>query len=123
MPKYDTILQLRAPAVPPAVVADAQERLVSELNERGPIAVMVSDDKAPGGKGILELLGQIGISLLSPDLIKHVAQVIVEFVKRNDSYEISVGNIKISKEHATENDVERINTVLLKILAKRHAVI
>ena len=121
MPEYDAILDLSAPGAPDGVVADAQERLVSELNEAGPIAAVVTEDKGPGQKGIFELLGKVGVTLLSPDVIKHIAQVIVGFAKRNDGYEISVGDIKISKARASDKDVERINAVLLKILARRRA--
>ena len=119
--KYDTILQLSAPGVPDAAVADAQERFVSELNECGPIAAVVTEDKRPGERGVFELLGQIGVSLISGDAIKHIAEVIVEFVRRNDRYAISVGDIQITNDHASEKDVERINAVLLKLLTKRSA--
>jgi len=104
---------------PQPTSAEAQERLVNELNEAGPVAEVVIEDERAGGKGNLELLGQVGLALLAADALKHIARVIVEFVKRNDRYEIRVGNIKISKDHASERDVERINATLRAIMAQR----
>ncbi len=70
-------------------------------------------------KGAVELIGQVGLALLSADLLKHIAQVIVEFIKRNDRYSIELGDIKITKDNATAQDMERIGKQLHKIMLER----
>jgi hypothetical protein len=115
---HDVILHISAPEdVPPDVVFLAQQRLVNELNERAPIADFVRE-RRPETKGASELM-QVGLAVLSAGLLKHVAQVIVEFVKRNDRYSIKIGDIEITKDHASAQDVERIAKQLHKIMAAR----
>jgi hypothetical protein len=115
----DTILHILAPGAPQSAVSLAQEQLITELNERGPIASMMSGDQE-GTKGDFEFVGQIGLALLSSGIIKYIAQVLTEFVKRNERYTIKVGDVAIAKDHATEQDMERINKELLRILSRRH---
>jgi len=119
MPRDDVVLHISAPGVPRAAILDAQERLVRELNEAGPIAEVVTRGERAGSKGVLEVLGQVGIAVLSAGALKYIAQVITEFVKRNDRYEICVGDVKITRDHASEQEIERINKILLQVMERR----
>jgi len=119
MPRDDVILHISAPDVPRAAITEAQERLVRELNEDGPIAELVTRDELTGSKGVVEVLGQVGIALLSAGALKHIAQVLTGFVKRNDRYEIRVGDIKITRDHASEKEIKHINKVLFEIMTRQ----
>ena len=61
----------------------------------------------------------VGLALLSANLLKHIAEVIIEFLKRNDSYTIEIGDIKITKDNASARDMERIGKQLRKIMVER----
>lgn len=116
---HDAILHISAPGVPPDVVSRAQQQLIDELNERGPIADFVRERRQDGTKGAADLMGQVGLALLSANLLKHVAMVIVEFVKRNERYSIKIDGIEITKDHASARDMERVGEELQKILTAR----
>jgi hypothetical protein len=117
-PCEHVILHISAPEdVPPDVVSLAQQQLVNELNERAPIADFVRE-RRPETKGTSELM-QVGLTLLSAGLVKHTAQVIVEFLRRNDRYSLKIGDIEITKDHASAQDMERIAKQLHKIMAAR----
>ena len=115
---HDLILEISAPGIPREVVSRVQEQFVRELNERAPIADALTQEQ-PGRKGLLELVGHVGLALLTPDLVGYIGRVIVEFVKRNDRYSITVGDIVISKDNASAQDMDRIEQQLLKVMAKR----
>jgi hypothetical protein len=114
---HDVILHISAPEVPPDVISRAQQQLVNELNERAPIADFVRERRLDT-KGAAELM-QVGLALLSAGLLKHIAKVIVEFVKRDDRYSIKIDDIEITKDHASAQDMERIAKQLHKIMAAR----
>jgi hypothetical protein len=119
MTKHDLILHINAPGVPANVVSRAQEQLVGELNEYAPVAEVATSDAQTGTKGAIEIIGQVGLALLSSDAVKYIAQVLADFVKRNDRYEITVGDIKIKGQR---QDVALINKQLLKIMAQRSGI-
>jgi hypothetical protein len=110
-------MHITAAELPDSVVLRAQEDLIRELNERGPIADALNQVPLAGAKGLILEFGQIGLALLSAGLVKHIAQIIIEFVKRNDRYEIIVGDIKISKDKASAHEMEKLNELLLTIMA------
>jgi hypothetical protein len=117
--RHDLVMHIAAAELPDSVVFRAQEQLISELNERGPIADALDEGPQAGTKGLALEFGQIGLTLLSAGLVKNIAQIIIEFVKRNPRYEVRVGDIKISKDHASAREMEEVNNLLLKIMAKR----
>ncbi|VIO80843.1 hypothetical protein [Bradyrhizobium ivorense] len=122
MTHFDITLHLSSSGLSPDLISHTRDQLISELNEGGPIAAAVATDGPQGNKGgEIELLGQIGLALLSAGTVKYIAQVVVEFVKRHDRYEVKVGDIKISKDHASNEDMEAIHNELNKILALRKA--
>ena len=94
-----------------------QKRAVGVARPCSQISDFAVDPRGLGGE--IELLGQIGLALLSAGAVKYIAQVIVEFVKRHDRYEVKVGDIKISKDHASSADLEAIHKELNRILALR----
>jgi hypothetical protein len=116
---HDVVLHISAPGVPPDVVSRAQQELVNELNERAPIADVMQVHRQERTKGAVELIGQVGLALLSAGLLNHIAQVIVEFVKRNNRYSIKIDDIEITKDNASAQDMERIGKQLHKIMAAR----
>src|ERR1700730_5655063 len=60
---HDLILHISAPGVALEVVSNAQEHLVSELNQYGPIAEAVLAEGQPGKRGgPIELIGQVGLA-------------------------------------------------------------
>jgi hypothetical protein len=112
-------MHISAAELPDGVVLRAQQELIRELNERGPIAEARDRGAQAGTKGVALEFGQISLALLSAGLVKHIAQIIIEFVKRNERYEIIVGDIKLSKDHASADEVEKVNNLLLTIMAAR----
>src|SRR5258705_11337256 len=96
----DVILIISAPAVPRDVLLEAQNWLALELNERGPVDEAVVED-LPDAKGPIEVVGQLGLALLSPLVVKYIAQVIVEFVKRNPQYIVKINGIEISRDRVS----------------------
>jgi hypothetical protein len=119
--QHDLVMHIAAAELPDSVVFQAQEQLISELNERGPIADALNQGSRRGTKGLELELGQIGLALLSAGVVKHIAQIIIEFVKRTNDYEVTLGDIKISKKNASSREMEEVNNYLLKILANRPA--
>jgi hypothetical protein len=121
MADHDVIVAFSARELSRDLISQAQEHLIDELNERGPIADMILDDVKHGSKGATELVGQVGLALLSANVLKYIAQVLVEFVKRNDRLVVKVGDIEITKDHASEGDKEAIYKLLSKILKQRES--
>jgi hypothetical protein len=117
--EYDLIVHVSAPGLSPDLISTAQETLIDELNERGPIAITLISEERRGSKGPITEIGQIGIALLSAGVLKYIAQVLTEFVRRNDRIVVKVGDIEISKDNASKKDEEFIARQLSAILAKR----
>lgn len=116
---HDVVANILVRGAPPSVAMEVQEQFVHELNEVGPIAEGLTSERQPGERGVAELLGQVGLKLLSAGVIKHIAQVMVAVVKRSDRYEIHIGDIKVSKDRASPEDVDRINKFLLQVLEQQ----
>jgi hypothetical protein len=70
----------------------------------------------PDAKGPIEVVGQLGLALLSPLVVKYIAQVIVEFVKRNPQYIVKINGIEISRDRVSEKEIEAINKFALDIM-------
>ncbi len=96
-------------------MSTTRERLIREINDLGPIATPLFAPAAPGTKGAIEKLGEIGVALVSGGVVKSLASVLVEFIKRNPRYVLKVGDITISKDHATRRDIEVIHAEFNKI--------
>jgi hypothetical protein len=102
------VVRLKGDGLPDDLVFETAEDLIKELNELGPIASSI-DKKGDGKtKGITQDLAQIGIELLSAGAIKYVAQVLTAFAKRNSRISVQIGDLKISKDHATSKDTDEI---------------
>jgi hypothetical protein len=117
--QYDVVLRIVAPGVPPDVISHAQQQLVDQFNERAPIADFLRQNRQEGTKGDVELIGHIGLALLSANVLKHIATVIIEFARRNKRYSIEVGDVKITKDHATAKDMDHIEKQLHAIMLER----
>jgi hypothetical protein len=113
---------LRAGTLPADFIFSAQENLASELNEHGPFADVVTGSARPGTKSLVEEFGQVGLALLSAGALKYITQVIIEFVRRNKHLTITVGDITISKDHASKRDEELLNKRLMEIMAQKSKV-
>ena len=115
----DSTIEVSAPGAPADLVAGVTQQLVTELNrEIGPVASPLTEKAAPGAKGDVVLLGQIALALISAGVTKQIAQILVQYIKRNPRYVIQVGKIKITKEHASKDDVSLINSLVQELNAK-----
>ncbi len=118
-PANDSIIEVSAPGAPSDLVFNTTQQLVAELNrELGPVASRVTEKAAPGAKGDMVSLGQIALALISAGITQQIAQILIQYIKRNPRYVIQVGKIKITKEHASGNDVALINSLVQELNAK-----
>ena len=118
-PANDSIIEVSAPGAPSDLVFNVTQQLVAELNrELGPVASRVTEKAAPGAKGDIVSLGQIALALISAGITQQIAQILIQYIKRNPRYVIQVGKIKITKEHASGNDVALINSLVQELDAK-----
>jgi len=114
-----TVIEVSAPGASSDLVADVTQRLMTELNrELGPVASRVAEKAAPGAKGDPVTLGAIVLALISAGVTKQIAQILVQYIKRNPRYVIQVGKIKITKDHASKDDVALINSLVQELNAK-----
>ena len=114
----DCAIELSIPGAPPDTVANATQQLVTELNrEIGPIASRISDKAQPGARGDVALLGQIALALISGGVTGQIARILVQYIKRNPRYVLIVGNTKITKDYASREDIEAINSLVLELNA------
>lgn len=112
-------IEVSAPGASTDLVANVTQQLVTELNrEIGPVASRLTEKAAPGAKGDVVLLGQIALALISTGITQQIAQILVQYIKRNPRYVIQVGKIKITKEHASKDDVSLINSLVQELNAK-----
>jgi hypothetical protein len=116
--KHAIVFSIAGEGLPDDSVAEAKAQLVRDLNDQGPIATPVSAGAKRGEKGDLVTVGQIGLALISAGLVQQVARVIVEFIKRNQKYTIQIGNIKVTRDHASNKDIETINKELKRLLSQ-----
>jgi len=115
----DTIVKVSAPGAPPDLVFNATQQLISEINrELGPVASRAAEKGEPGDKGDAVTLGTIVLALISAGITKQIAQVLISYVKRNPRYVVQIGKIKITKDHASANDVSLINSLVLELTPK-----
>jgi hypothetical protein len=115
----DSTIEVSVPDGSSDLIANVTQQLVTELNtEIGPVASHVSKKGTPGTKGDVVSLGQIALALLSAGITKQIAQILVQYIKRNPRYVIQVGKIKITKEYASKNDVTLINSLVQELSAK-----
>jgi hypothetical protein len=118
-PISDSIIEVTALGAPPDLIFNTTQQLVAELNrEIGPVASRVAEKASPGAKGDVVSIGQIALALISAGITTQIAQVLVQYIKRNPRYEIQVGKIKITKEHASTNEVVLINSLVQELNAK-----
>jgi hypothetical protein len=118
-PANDSIIEVSAPGAPSDLVFNVTQQLVTELNrELGPVASRVTEKAAPGAKGDMVSLGQIALALISAGITQQIAQILIQYIKRNPRYVIQVGKIKITKDHASKNDVALINSLVQELNAK-----
>lgn len=119
-PAINSIIEVSAPGAPSDLVFEVTQRLVAELNrEIGPVASRVTEKPTPGAKGDVVSLGQIALALISAGITKQIADILVQYIKRNPRYVIQVGKIKITKEHASKDDVALINSLVQELGAKK----
>jgi hypothetical protein len=115
----DSVIQVSAPGAPPDLVFNATQQLISEINrEAGPVASRAPEKGEPGAKGDPITLGTIVLALISAGITKQIAQVLISYVKRNPRYVVQIGKIKITKDHASTNDVSLINSLVLELTPK-----
>jgi hypothetical protein len=118
-PAGNSIIEVSAPGAPSDLVFNVTQQLVAELNrELGPVASRVTEKAAPGAKGDMVSLGQIALALISAGITQQIAQILIQYIKRNPRYVIQVGKIKITKDHASGNDVALINSLVQELNAK-----
>ena len=111
------LCSLTAPSLPSDTLLAKQEELIREINEEfGPIATpsYSKEDSTAKGEGLI-ILGQIALAAISAGLIKHFATVIVEFLKRNERFTFQLGDLMITKDHASADDISKLASVILKL--------
>ena len=114
-------IELSAPGASSDLIFTTTQQLIAELNrEAGPVALRPTVPAAaePGAKGDLVSVGQIAIALISAGITKQIAQILMAFIKRNPRYVLQVGKIKITKDHASANEVEMINSLVKELASK-----
>lgn len=98
-------------------IEQTKERLIRDFNESGfRLASPVLKPSKSGEKGDVITVGQIGLALISAGLVQQAARIAVEFIKRNSKFTLQIGDIKISKDHASTIDIKVISEQLQKLL-------
>jgi hypothetical protein len=119
--EISSIIEVSAPGAPSDLVFNVTQQLITELNrEIGPVASRVAEKAASGTKGDLVSLGQIALALISAGITKQIAEILVHYIRRNPRYVIQVGKIKITKDHASKDDVTLINALVQELAAKKN---
>ncbi len=110
-------IKVTIPGGSPDLTFEASHQLIDELNlVSGTIASRDTEKgSSPGSKGDPVTLGTIILAAITAGVAKQVAGVLVSYIKRNPKYVIEIGQIKLTKDYATENDVNAINAIAAEL--------
>jgi hypothetical protein len=115
----NTIIEVNVPGAPSDLVANVTQELIGELNTQvGPVASRISEKVPAGSRGEVISFGQIALALISAGVTKQIAQILIQYIKRNPRYVIQVGAVKITKDYASKDDVAAINSLVRELNIK-----
>jgi hypothetical protein len=108
----ERILTLSIPGGSPDLVFEASQQLIKELNSvQGRVASRKEEKSGAGTKGDPVTLGVIVLALISAGITKQIADVLIEYIKRNPKVVIKVGTVELTADYASTKKMEALNSI------------
>ena len=115
----DRVISVAVPGGSEDLVYDASQILINEINSvAGPVASIKTERRETGAKGEFIVVGTVILAAVSKEIAKKIADVLINYVRRNPKYEVKVDNLKITKDHASLDEVKAINDLVEKLRGK-----
>jgi hypothetical protein len=108
----ERIVTLTIPGGSSDLVFEATQQLIRELNSvQGRVASRKEEKSGAGTKGDPVTLGVIVLALISAGITKQIADVLIEYIKRNPKVVIKVGTVELTADYASAKKLEALNSI------------
>jgi hypothetical protein len=112
----ERIITLSIPLASPDLVLEKSQELINELNSvQGRVAPRMEGKSGTGTKGDPVTLGAIALALISAGITKQIANVLIEFIKRNPKLIIKVGTVELTADYASTKRLEALNSIVQQL--------
>ena len=112
----DRVICVAVPGGSEDLVYEASQILINEINSVvGPVASIKTEHRETGAKGEFIVVGTVILAAVSKEIAKKIADVLIDYARRNPKYEVKVENLKITKDYASFDEVKAINDLVEKL--------